>query len=65
MTGRFSDEKHKAFEAELHALVQKYLDMPDVDALTISFPLERACKQAQFIGIDERRSFAAKAKQKK
>lgn len=59
---RFSDEKHTAFEAELHALVQKYLDMSDVDALTISFPLERKAKQCQIIGTRERQEFAAQNK---
>ena len=55
--GRFSKEKVEAFNKELHDLVQRYLDMPDVDAMALAAPLSRKAEQVDVIGLYERQEF--------
>lgn len=62
---RFSDEKHKQFDAELGELVQRYLDMPDVDALELHLPLARRAEQMRFIAVYERNKFREEERQKR
>mgnify|MGYP001567603110 CR=1 FL=1 len=54
---RFDAAKIDAFDAELHALVQKYLDMKDVDALAMYGPLWRRAEAVKQIGCHERLEF--------
>jgi hypothetical protein len=57
---RFDAAKIDAFAAELHALVQRYLDMEDVDAIALAAPLSRKAEQVDMIGLHERQEFRAK-----
>ena len=43
------------FNDELGALVQKYLDMKEVDPLALYGPLWRRAEEMKFIGCEERR----------
>jgi hypothetical protein len=52
---RFEAAKIDIFNDELGALVQKYLDMKDVDPLALYGPLWRRAEEMKFIGCEERR----------
>ena len=52
---RFDAAKVNIFNDELGALVQKYLDMKDVDPLALCGPLLRRAEEMNFIGCEERR----------
>lgn len=54
---RFSKEKVAAFDTELRALVQRYLDMPDVDAMALGVVLSGKAEQMDVIGLHERQEF--------
>lgn len=57
---RFSKEKVESFDTELRALVQRYLDMPDVDAMALGIVLGNKAHQMDVIGLHERQEFRRK-----